>query len=763
MKQRLFYILIALLLSIVSFPDLVSNYDLTIDPQIHWVFNWLFENNFDLTQKIIFPHGPLSFLEYPLGIGNNILLSSLFVFTLHFLFAYTALLLFSGEKKWSSIVYLLSIYFSLQYLDFELTLCGLVFLLIGNHLQKKNILFLVLAIIVSAFAFYIKISIGIISASMLASYFMYLIFFGFTSSKKELVTLATFPLLLIVIWLGLYQNIDGFTEYLIGIKELIIGNSDSASLYPDNNWILLSASLLSLIVFPFIGLSKQSKILFGISVLSLLAVWKHSMAREDAWHIMKFGYWIFFIGLTILLNEKKWQLFASLALSFSLGFFYLNARSVTASSLISLKLPKLEHMYNNLLSTKEKRRSEDKIVAEANTCLLSDKDRLLIGDSFVDCYPYNYCFIQANNLQWAPRPIIQSYAAYTTQLDSKNAEHFLSYSAPDYIIWESDILKRDRWQSDMSSIDGRYLMHDEPQTIQNIFSSYYIVSKEENYVLWAKRKEALVVKEKELTRKKVDIGWGTWIPVPKHNTAIQLNAQLNNSLLAKLKSAVYKGEAVFLEFKTAQGIRKQRVTQKHLSQNLLISPLIENLNSNNVLQKVEAVRFTTHTPKFFSKTFPVRFTEYAFYQNDTHISLESILQKSSPDTSYQSNAIPNVFEEEEILQNISPEKYSSTYQIVADSILHFGIDTVLLVSALDFKMSCAAKAKLVIEIQNKSDKKLWTSRSLDKFMHHCHAWEHMYDARKVPLEKGDVIKVYVWNNAGEELSIRDFKLSIHSR
>ena len=50
-----------------TFPDTFPFYKIAVDPQIHWIFNHLAYEGFQEGQHIIFPHGPLSFLLFPLA------------------------------------------------------------------------------------------------------------------------------------------------------------------------------------------------------------------------------------------------------------------------------------------------------------------------------------------------------------------------------------------------------------------------------------------------------------------------------------------------------------------------------------------------------------------------------------------------------------------------------------------------------------------------------------------------------------------------
>lgn len=762
MKKQLIYILLSLTFALIGFPNLVSLYDLTVDPQIHWVFNSLFHNEFDSNQKIIFPHGPLSFLEFPLGFGNNIVLSSLFLLLIRFLFAFVGLHFFELEKKWSAILTLLLVFLFLQYLDFELLVCGLVFLLVAHHLKNKNHIVLILAVLISAISFYIKISIGVISGTILGSYFIYLIL-NFLRSKNKtieaksstrnaILLLLFYPFILFTFWLILYKTGTGFLTYIIGVKELIIGNSDSASLYPDNNWLFLSFSMLALLPFAFFLRNSQNKMLILMSILSVLAVWKHSMAREDAWHIMKYFYWLFFIAASLLVNEKKINIPSKVCILLALGLFYLNARSVTGFSLLNLKSANPVAFFENVFSEKSKKDAHARIKKESATCLLDPRDRNKIANNTVDCYPYNYCFLESNNLLWSPRPIIQSYAAYTPWLDNKNAEHFLSEDAPQFIIWENDILQRDRWNAAMTSIDGRYLLHDEPLTVKTIFANYDLIRKRQYYTLWEKQDTPTQVAD-NVYSKSIKLNWNEWISIPSNDQILYAKAHFSPRFLSKLKSIFYKSEAVFIEYKTTYGTRKYKLTQKHASNGILISPLLGNLNNDDAIPHVLAIRFTTHNKNMFSEKINVQWST----NNPSSKQYVSTFHKKLSTTSLDSIIIST---EESGNSSLEPNQYSPSILLSTADMQLASTDSIQLVASLHFNMPCLANAKLVLEILNGAEQKSWESISLDKFLTHCNTWESTYHIKTTSIQQGDLIKAYIWNNGQKPLLYKDFKLTV---
>src|SRR5262249_18342587 len=66
---------------------------------------------------------------------------------------------------------------------------------------------------------------------------------------------------------------------------------------------------------------------------------------------------------------------------------------------------------------------------------LPDSILRLIGKSTVDVYPWNYAIVARNHLNWQPRPVLDSYASYTSWLDGLNSKHFENAeTAPRFVI-----------------------------------------------------------------------------------------------------------------------------------------------------------------------------------------------------------------------------------------------------------------------------------------------------------------------------------------
>lgn len=326
------YLLSGLLLLVITFPKIRPEFTLAIDPQIHWVFNYLWINDFSQTQHIIFPHGPLTFLNFPLAMGDNLFWGVLIQAVLRLIFILSFLhLAISSASKW--VLTLLLLFITLQFMELDFIIVGIIANGIFLHFFKGKNYWYVLAVAMMALGFYIKISIGITALTILLSYLAFYFFY-----KKEIKTTVfqslSIPVSLAIGWFLMYQNFDGFGKYLLGVKELVAGNSDSASLYPDNNWWFIGLSVLSFITIPILDIWKKgfkqsisTWIVYLLLGLSVFAVWKHAMAREDPWHIIKLFAWliVFFSYFFILQKKIKWH---SIILSLAcLFFFHANIKS----------------------------------------------------------------------------------------------------------------------------------------------------------------------------------------------------------------------------------------------------------------------------------------------------------------------------------------------------------------------------------------------------------------------------------------------------
>jgi hypothetical protein len=115
-----------------------------------------------------------------------------------------------------------------------------------------------------------------------------------------------------------------------------------------------------------------------------------------------------------------------------------------------------------LLSAAERREQES---IGRFTVLLGDRvdpgTLALLKHHTVDVFPHETAVVWAAGLRWAPRPVFQSYSAYTQELDALNERAVSSGDAAERILMQNT-----------EAIDGRFLSFDEPASTRAVLCRY---------------------------------------------------------------------------------------------------------------------------------------------------------------------------------------------------------------------------------------------------------------------------------------------------
>ena len=775
---------VAFILLVTTFPVIRPGISLQIDPQIHWVFNYLWQLDFGETQNLIFPHGPLTFINFPLAMGDNLFWGVLIQTILRLCFIYTFLHLSSwtNAQKWW--LHAVIAFFLLEFMELDFIIAATVANLLFLHYYTQKNSWFFLSLFFATLGFYIKMSIGIVSFSMIVPFLGFLFF-----EKKQNETfpkvalefgwkMLFVPFSLALGWFLMYQNLDGLGTYFYGALELVKGNSDSASLYPDNNWWLLGVSFLSFLLIPFLGKSRMINLVYIVLGFSVFAVWKHGMAREDPWHIIKVFAWlmVFFTYVFILNNKEKkttdgtknnFKFSNQVAIFglpfFTLLFFYGNIKYTLNQFVDELGTDGYKNFISATIQQKDLfQKNKKESIERIQPCKMSFDDLQLIDNQVVDCYPWSYAFVAANGLNWQPRPVFQSYAAYTPWLDAQNSNHFLSPKAPQFLIWENDILKRDLWESDLVSIDNRYVLNDEPQTIATIFSNYKLVNKEDNYLLFEKNKTTLLQKPK--IKSSIKSTWNKWVTVPYFGDGIlRAKLKIEGTFLKWLKAKMYKDEPLFIEYQLENGeIHKHRFSAENAAQGLWINPFIIRPSSDVINPTTAKIRFSCGNDFFVKKEITIdwqffstkKTRENGKYNNAFSLFGKTIQKKETV-----------ILEKEDLLKEallLSSRGFSPAYEINLEGRLKDSISNYLITASVESKMSYHGKALLIIVLEKEKEVILWESKSVENFMTVYHQWELAFLKRKIPSVSMEnvVLKVYVWNTAEEDIFIKNLKMKI---
>ena len=179
----------------------------------------------------------------------------------------------------------------------------------------------------------------------------------------------------------------------------------------------------------------------------------------------------------------------------------------------------------------------------------------------VDLYPNEIASIFAYDLPYLPRPVFQSFSAYTKKLARLNAEHLTSADAADSILF------------DINPIDGHLASFEDGLSWGELLTRYDITNVEGRYLLLERSTQPRQYDLKPLDRQTVTLG--EWYEVPNNSEPVWAELDLEPNLWGKLAAAALRLPDLYLEIETTDGIKvKYRAIPKLFNAGFLISPVL---------------------------------------------------------------------------------------------------------------------------------------------------------------------------------------------
>lgn len=772
--------LLGIAIAIFTFPSISLTYSIGIDAPMMWISSFFFDTQWVVAKDVIFPHGPLAFLVYPTSSNIEYTIWAEALLKIILTIQIVRLIDEKNAYKWllsffaAYAIVLLSNFIFLVIFSILLCYCNYF-----NTTQKKD---KYIAFVLTGFAFYIKSYVGIISCIISGSFLLY--YLVNTKKYRSFFIDATFLLTFILgLWVGMYGTPSGFFRYCFGLFNLAQDNSSAAAYYPTNNWEYLVPFLVFTFAYPFIYKTPKSLFFAAITTLSLFAAWKHGMAREDVYHIRgTFSYALITFLIFYLFNQKQ-QLSFLIFGGAALSLFYLNMQNAYAyqnrAYVLFDGISNFTEYFQDLEAIKERSRKASEQNIKSNR--LPEKVVQAIGNSTVDVYPWDYTIIPANGFNFQPRPILQSYAAYTSWLDLQDAVHFESSKAPEYLIWDLNKITDGFDHGTMSSLDYRHLLNDEPQTMLSLMKRYELWYKDANYLVYKQR--AFPLKTASSIIKTNTTTWSEWTTTPP-NVAGLLRAKLsfNKSVLQGLKSFFYKDEQFFVYLKFAdQSIQKYRIVPKNAVDGLWINPFVIDPRHPYKQKEVVAIAFDASNKKILTNQLEITWEAIDFVNEPNcpnlffgknkrpYPTLVASTQgfENTTDTVWTASAA-HLITSEEVFQGkkalrIEPQTYSSAFKIALDST--FVGQKLQITSSCWIKggnVETAKRISLVCSVINKEKESvLWKNQTLDRHIVDALTWNGMNQTVNYHAErKGEKLAVYVWNNSKAAVFVDDIQVTV---
>lgn len=560
-----------------------------LDPSWRYIINDAFSNHY----PFIFTSGPLGFLNYPVDVGANLDIAVFIrvVVWLGFcvLFGYVVL---RSKLPLPNLGVFALVFAYGGFLSFEYFLCFLIlFLLARSMISKRWRTLYGISAALSAVLCLIKLTAGILAIACCVVFAM-LVCFRHKEKRRFMLawTWLGIPALFLAGYFLYNPSVSGVVSYIRGGFEISSGYNIAMSLPGQRRRSLMLAGLFAVIYLLFIRRFQktENQMLFpAIAFLpAIFIAFKHGFVREDGHELIFFNFMPLLVGILVLFSDwrrlKRW--FAALLIPVMIP-------CISPDFLWYKPSPNILHTLRRnsvILSGQYKLKTFGMVVRHGQTkqaladtsetalapYQLPDEWNARIGDSVVGFFPWDAGYIPANGLNYVPFPVIQSYSAYTSYLDTLNAEYIAeSDMAPEFILMEWGLLH------------GRHPLLDVPAMWLALYTWYDVAQQrhtDHSSLFLLQRREMPRFSElRELEHREVRIGEPVILPVSTQPLVMNLSMEL--SLVGQLTKIFFRIPPVTMEVVGYGGQETFRVIPDTLEDGLLINTVPLNLRDVYVL------------------------------------------------------------------------------------------------------------------------------------------------------------------------------------
>jgi hypothetical protein len=368
-------------------------------------------------------------------------------------------------------------------------------------------------------------------------------------------------------WIASGQAAVNLPDYLTSMAPMIWGYTEAMALNGNRGEVILylvaSAVLVLAILHPKAQNLNSRLFLAGIFSVFLFIAFKNGLVRHDA-HALIAGTSILIAAflLPFVVNSR----FLLLVIALSLVSWGVIERHYMPQTM-GQRVRRVVSTFSSAGKGFNKRiASVDGLKADYDSALRSLRDQasfpVLQGPT--DIYSFNQSLLIASGNTWAPRPIFQSYSAYTPLLAEKNKMHLVGPQAPENVIIR------------VEPIDGRIPAMDDGASWPVLLVGYRPTGLRNDFLFLKTRSKRIEqCGSAPVTVEKHRLGEVVSIPPSDRPLFAEIN--IEPTWLGRFANTVFKPSQLQATFKLKNGDSKQyRLIAGMAKSGFVISPLIEN-------------------------------------------------------------------------------------------------------------------------------------------------------------------------------------------
>jgi hypothetical protein len=371
---------------------------------------------------------------------------------------------------------------------------------------------------------------------------------------------------LLSFWMIAGQRLGDLPGFVLNTEPIISGYSEAMAYFGRSRELLLYcvASLSALCLAASAKAAPRSSRSFMVLSLGalLFLAFKEAFVRHDA-HAVVAGTFIVVvaIALNFCVRARGSGLMLALALASWADIDQWHVESSTRSVIENVR-----GTYEYLVSGVYTRLNDDgalrRIYDERVRAIAAEYPvKALKGRT--DVYFYGQSILLASGNQWSPRPVLQSYSAYTPKLASLDEQHLTGEQAPDNILFR------------VEAIDGRLPSAEDGPSWPTMINNYFPVEINSGF-LYLSKKPAPATTPARLLISEQDYALGDSVVLPASTDLIFAQIDIRPTIAGQIAAFFYKLGPLEIEIELPDRVRKTyRIVSGMAKAGFLISPLVE--------------------------------------------------------------------------------------------------------------------------------------------------------------------------------------------
>lgn len=574
-KQNLFLFLFILIALCYINPSLTAA--IGVDPAWQESLIMVKDSKMLFGQDFVFTYGPLGFFNTRL-FPRDFPLLLIVCIDLIYLLNLLCIIKFAFKQTKFWIVILFSLYLFLPYglfSDVSFTYFYFIIFWILHAQKTKTKWGLWISLFMIGISFFIKVNLGIIVILIFEISLIYLVLTkAFKWSFFFLLNLSLFSFIFL---LSKYLLVV-IPNYLAYSIELIDGYQDAMST------IILSKKEFILIGFlEFVSFSLFARLFYLMrkSLVQMTLMWfligclyflNFKQAHTALSTLNLYGFFLLIPFQSVFIYIFSPNEYRHIIAKYVIVLIFFQTISVQFLRIIDKQysyqeylksLPTLSFNPLNYIEKLSSYKYENNFKNSLNQ--LPPKIKSTIGKGSIDFLQSRLDYIYFNQLNYSPRPVIQSYSAYTPKLIHLNGEKFRSKSAPQFVLFQLDYFREQNpfWADSEVNLEilKRY------ELIDN-----FTVGKDSLLLF----KQSKTIKNLNVQSMHVPIQLNKKIKIPM-GQCIQFYGQINYSFWGKLLRFVFQPPYLYCKVTYENGSTKSfRVVNQILKGGILINKKVTN-------------------------------------------------------------------------------------------------------------------------------------------------------------------------------------------